>query len=120
MNKYLFHCQLKMKHMKSGKQRVKFNAEFFTIPRINERVMFHDVYEYFLENKDEGARLFASTLDMDDHVYALCKVVQVVHFDKTMVENNKASEGIVDGNALGILYLDSLEDDESICPTGAP
>lgn len=119
MEKYLFHCQLKMKHMQSGSERVKFSTEFFAIPRINERVMFYDVSDYFLENKEEGKKLYRSTLDMDDPVSVTAKVTQIIHFDTTMCEDMRVLKGVIDANAVGLLYLDEL-DEEPICPTGSP
>ena len=106
--------------MNSGIERLKFNAEFFCIPRINERVMFHELSHYFLENRKEGERLFSylSTLDLDDPISVTCKVSQIIHFDTTIIKNNASSE-VIHGNAAGVLYLDELQG-EAICPTGAP
>lgn len=118
MKKYTFHCQLKLKQMDSGIERLKFNAEFFCVPRINERIMFHELSNYFLENRKEGERLFSYLSILNDPISVTCKVSQIIHFDCTMITENKLSESVA-GSAIGVLYLDELQG-ESICPTGAP
>lgn len=122
MKKYDFHCQLKLKRMANAEQRLKFNAEFSCIPRINERVMFYELCHHFLENREEEQRLhsFFSPLDFDDPISVTCKVAQIIHFDKTTIEEHASFNSDAMGkNAIGVLYLDELEN-EPICPTGAP
>lgn len=107
--------------MENASQRIKFNAEFFCIPRISERIMFHELSSHLLEDREEEKRLhsFLSTLDLDDPISVTCKVSQIIHFDHTMVDINEQNSGVVNEKAIGVLYLDELNN-EDICPTGAP
>ena len=84
-------------------------------------VMFNELNDYFLENREEGKRLhdFFSPLDFEDPLHVTCKVSQIIHFDHTIIEFNKRNSGVIEEKTIGILYLDELEN-EAICPTGAP